>query len=111
MKRPLSDEAKMQIIQDLRDGAKTKDIIEKYGIGRTTVARIKRENGLPSQTKDITGHTFGTLYVVQKAEDGKWKCRCRCGDIKFIQKGNLVHGNVKTCGKNECRRWLRGNGK
>lgn len=46
IKMPLSDEAKECIISDVKAGYKTKEITEKYGIGRTTLGIIKRENGL-----------------------------------------------------------------
>lgn len=43
---PFTEEAKDRIIQDVRAGHKTKDIIDRYGISRTTLTNIKRENGL-----------------------------------------------------------------
>lgn len=56
--------------------------------------------------KNLEGERFGKLVVMQQAytKQGKhgrityWKCRCDCGNEKLVSRGNLVQGNVKSCG-------------
>jgi hypothetical protein len=60
--------------------------------------------------KDLTGQTFGRLYVVGLAKDRvsksgshsfMWACICNCGGehcVKAISRGNLVKGTTKSCG-------------
>lgn len=55
---------------------------------------------------DITGQTFGKLTVISKIDYrnnlGKivttWNCQCSCGNTHVASSGNLVNGNVKSCG-------------
>lgn len=53
---------------------------------------------------DLTGKTFGMLYVVTRAEDIKpgrpaWTCRCECGNITTISSTGLTKTNgTKSCG-------------
>lgn len=58
-------------------------------------------------SKDIVGQSFSKLTVISRAEDfidgsGKkvisWNCRCSCGNSHVASSGNLVNGNVKSCG-------------
>ena len=53
--------------------------------------------------KDITGRRFGRLTALRR--DGysegwqiMWICRCDCGRIVRVQKGNLMRGRTKSCG-------------
>lgn len=55
------------------------------------------------KARDLTGLQFGHLKVV--APDFKmgvcgtrWLVRCRCGKEKSIRSGNLLSGEVKSCG-------------
>lgn len=63
-----------------------------------------------SKLKDLTGMTFGRLYVVGRARDyvspsgnrkPMWACICSCGGsdcIKAVVGSDLVSGNTASCG-------------
>lgn len=48
--------------------------------------------------KDLSGKTFGMLYVVDYAGKGKWHCRCSCGGTKTVKTNHLKCGSVISCG-------------
>lgn len=56
-----------------------------------------------SKVHDLTGQTFGTLTVIERAENDKygnaqWLCKCLCGK-EVIKRGySLTTGNIKSCG-------------
>ena len=45
----------------------------------------------------LEGLTFGKLTVVMKY-DGKWLCKCECGEMTIQDTYNLTHGRVISCG-------------
>lgn len=52
---------------------------------------------------DLTGRTFGRLTVLKRSENVRpkrtyWLCRCSCGALKKIGRGNLLRGSTKSCG-------------
>lgn len=51
---------------------------------------------------DLTGQTFGRLYVIGVADDGQRKthyiCQCECGEIKKVRADGLLSGRTKSCG-------------
>lgn len=51
---------------------------------------------------DLTGQTFGRLYVIGIADDGQRKtsyiCQCECGNIKKVRADGLTSGATKSCG-------------
>lgn len=53
---------------------------------------------------DLTGRTFGLLYVIDRAEDLKpgrpsWNCKCKCGNLVRVSSTNLTKTNgTKSCG-------------
>lgn len=51
---------------------------------------------------NLVGRTFTRLTVLaQAASQGghrRWLCTCTCGTSKVVAYGNLVNGNVKSCG-------------
>lgn len=55
-----------------------------------------------SEIIDLTGHQFGKLTVIEKAENlrnrSAWKCRCECGNEKIVVTSDLKSGNTKSCG-------------
>lgn len=59
-----------------------------------------------SQLIDISGKTYGFLYVIEFSHMGNrrrsyWKCRClRCGTEKTLRKDSFAysHSKVKSCG-------------
>lgn len=51
---------------------------------------------------DLTGKTFNRLTVIEFAgKRGKkpfWSCRCICGTVREICRGDIVTGHTKSCG-------------
>jgi hypothetical protein len=52
---------------------------------------------------DITGRTFGRLYVVDRAgtdSHGRtlWRCVCSCGTHKIAASTRLRNGHTRSCG-------------
>lgn len=52
---------------------------------------------------DYTGRRFGRLVVLRKASQKsgnayKWECLCDCGNKKYITIGNLIKGDILSCG-------------
>lgn len=64
----------------------------------------------PHKFLDLSGQTFGDLYVIQrdftKTKRVNFLCRCKCGKIKSIFSHYLTAGKNKTCG---CSRHFTGN--
>lgn len=52
--------------------------------------------------KDMRGQKYGLLTVVDYDKDGKWLCKCECGNIVSVKSNNLKHGNTRSCGKCKC---------
>lgn len=59
--------------------------------------------------KDLTGKRFGRLTVIgdvgkrKYRPNGKirgilWKCKCDCGNVKFVLAENLISEKTKSCG-------------
>ena len=66
---------------------------------------------------DLKGKTFGRLKVIGldsiKNGSSYWKCKCECGNIKSIYRGNLTNGYTNSCGclhKEICRDLLSTHG-
>lgn len=56
-----------------------------------------------AQIKDMTGMIFERLTVigldhVDNHGNAYWKCKCKCGNEKIVQRWNLLSGNVRSCG-------------
>lgn len=55
---------------------------------------------------DLSGQVFGKLTVTKRAPErnshgkliSKWECQCECGNSHVVSGGNLIKGNVKSCG-------------
>lgn len=54
---------------------------------------------------DLTGSTFGRLFVIKRAprpsggrSDAYWECLCTCGTTCIVPAGNLRSGNSTSCG-------------
>ena len=55
------------------------------------------------KANDLTGKTFGRLFVVERAENSnegraRWKCVCKCGNIINVIGRDLGTGHTKSCG-------------
>ena len=55
---------------------------------------------------DLTGHRFGQLFVISRAENqgsghyakARWNCLCDCGRMTTVTSDNLMSGNSTSCG-------------
>ncbi len=52
---------------------------------------------------DLKGQTFGRLVVLQqfgRARNGSimWECFCECGNVHWVNSGNLRSGHTRSCG-------------
>ncbi len=57
---------------------------------------------------NLNQQTFGSLEVMERLENDKhgksrWKCKCRCGNIKAVRGSDLVSGKTTSCGCNKAR--------
>ena len=48
--------------------------------------------------KNLLGKHFNRLTPIEWEGDGKWKCRCVCGNIVSVITYNLLNGNTQSCG-------------
>lgn len=52
--------------------------------------------------EDLTGKTYNRLTVIERVEYRKGKiylkCKCNCGNETIVEKYNLIHGHIKSCG-------------
>ncbi len=65
-------------------------------------------NYMDETLEDLIGKTYNSLTVIDHGPTisvGKtnkrrrtWKCKCSCGAITYVQTGDLISGNTKTCG-------------
>lgn len=59
-------------------------------------------NRVPDNFIDMSGLVFGMLTVIERDSKGstmtKWICRCECGALSSIGRGNLITGRQISCG-------------
>lgn len=54
--------------------------------------------------QDMTGMKFGRLTVLERVPNlpnsrvTRWKCKCDCGNVVFVNRNNLLHKKCKSCG-------------
>jgi len=51
--------------------------------------------------KDLTGQQFGRLKVIRRSNQTspvRWHCECKCGRTLDPLSGNLVRGDIRSCG-------------
>lgn len=48
--------------------------------------------------KDITNNRYGKLIALYAIGNGKWHCRCDCGNECDVDISNLSTGNTQSCG-------------
>lgn len=48
--------------------------------------------------RDLSGQRFGRLTAIEYVGDGKWKCKCDCGNISYPSSSVLLRGTTKSCG-------------
>lgn len=59
--------------------------------------------GCKTASKNLVNQKFGLLTVksaTNKRINGKiiWECECECGNIHYVNTGNLQSGAVRSCG-------------
>lgn len=57
----------------------------------------------PYNFDDITGKIFYRLTVIKRVNrttknSSRWLCKCECGKYKEVDRGNLVTGQIQSCG-------------
>lgn len=48
--------------------------------------------------KNLLNQQFGRLTPIEWEGDGKWKCKCECGNTVSVITYNLLNGNTQSCG-------------
>lgn len=52
--------------------------------------------------KDLTGKKINRMFILEFAFTRKtkrfWKCKCDCGNIKYVDTNQLISGATKSCG-------------
>jgi len=89
----------------------TRAIGTKYNCSNNTVSKKLKKFNIPARTrkdnyKDLSTRNFGSLTVLsdlpRTVDSGRksklWKCKCKCGTIKWIESSRLLSGNTRTCG-------------
>ena len=58
----------------------------------------------------IVGRRFGGLIVTERIGKNKFRCRCDCGKVVRVERGNLVRGRTRSCGclKHDYQNWNHG---
>ncbi len=47
---------------------------------------------------DVHGKRFGQLIALAYSGEGKWRCKCDCGQESFVASFDLRYGRTKSCG-------------
>ncbi len=47
---------------------------------------------------DLSGRVFNRWTPLEFAGNGKWRCRCLCGEVRDVYTGILTRGLSKSCG-------------
>lgn len=48
--------------------------------------------------KELSGEKFGKLTVLNYVGDGRWRCKCDCGNESVVDTYSLTHNKVLSCG-------------
>jgi hypothetical protein len=51
-----------------------------------------------SPRKNLLNQKFGKLTPIEWEGNGKWKCKCECGNTVSVITYNLLDGNTQSCG-------------
>jgi hypothetical protein len=46
---------------------------------------------------DLSGQQFNNWTVLEHMSGKGYKCRCKCGTVKIVQRGNLTTGASRSC--------------
>lgn len=53
---------------------------------------------MPNHLKDISGQKFGRWTVSKHVGNGRWECKCECGNTVQVIGMNLKNGSSTSCG-------------
>ncbi|GIW83144.1 MAG: hypothetical protein KatS3mg105_4951 [Gemmatales bacterium] len=76
-------------------------------LSHTGVLVVDGKHVLPNQWPDrrdeqklrnVTGHQFGRLLVVQMLKRSSCLCRCDCGQETVVRRSHLINGSTRSCG-------------
>lgn len=59
---------------------------------------FKSESTSDRCSSDLTGKRFGHLCVTKKLKNGRWLCKCDCGNITEVSASNLTTNHTQSCG-------------
>lgn len=82
----------------------TCELAKYFNCSNDTISRRLKEHGIQPHKfyEDLTGKTFGYLYVIKKSDkSGRklyWDCQCICGKYVTEVGDHLRQGNVTSCG-------------
>lgn len=67
--------------------------------GRTKSCGCLQKEAMHNRKQNLVGLKFGRLTVIEEDnQQGKWKCKCDCGNITYVSASNLKSGAIKSCG-------------
>jgi very-short-patch-repair endonuclease len=46
---------------------------------------------------DLTGKTVGSLTVIERSVEDRWRCRCSCGRERLARRSSLTRGTATGC--------------
>lgn len=59
---------------------------------------LQKERTKQTNTLDLIGQKFNRLTVIERTNDGKWKCLCDCGNFTYASTTKLKTGHTQSCG-------------
>lgn len=59
---------------------------------------LRKELAAAARLIDITGRRFGMWVAIAHQRGGFWLFQCDCGEMKIVNKGNVVQGLSRSCG-------------
>ena len=48
--------------------------------------------------ENIANNRYGQLVAIKELNSHKWLCKCDCGNMCEVIRGNLISGNTQSCG-------------
>lgn len=75
------------------------DCSREYNILRDNLVRKKYGNCKCHGVAVDSNRKYGLLQPIRRREsDGKWECKCECGNIIYVTPSDLLDGNTQSCG-------------
>lgn len=103
---------KQLLLNGIARGLSRLELAETFQCSEEKIKASLRHHGLrmPRRTNLAKGDKFGRLEVVRMLpvqpgrETAPYRCRCECGRIITVNRGNLTSGNTTSCGCKHKRR-------